>query len=73
MRQNDSVEILNIEKAFKGVIKYLIKLYFWSDLVYVKDRTFLSRKFLANWFFILDLNNFFLVFPQESMVSHFIF
>ena len=40
MRQNDSVEILNIEKAFKGVINYLIKLYFWSDLVYVKDRIF---------------------------------
>ena len=40
IRQNDSVEILNIEKAFKGVINYLIKLYFWSDLVYVKDRIF---------------------------------
>lgn len=40
MRQNDSVEILKIEKAFKGVINYLIKLYFWSDLVYVKDRIF---------------------------------
>ena len=40
MRQNDSVEILKIEKAFQGVINYLIKLYFWSDLVYVKDRIF---------------------------------